>query len=316
MKPPALIRSLLLPTLVLAGPSLLPAQQNSQFELKKNNVMASDTPEHQIINPQWKVVWADEFNAPKIDLAKWNFEIDGKGGGNGEKQYYTDDPENAYIEKGCLVIKAIKDGVYQGKPHAFTSARMTTKGKGDWLYGRMEARIKLPGAGVGYWPAFWMMPTDSKYGTWALSGEIDIVEMVGHQPNIAYGTIHYGDKWPKNIHTGDQYHLASGNLGDAFHVYAVEWEPGTLRWYFDGKLYQTQKSWQTKSAPFPAPFDEKFFIILNLAIGGAWPKGPAKDTVFPASMVVDYVRVYQSAEQYKGTVKYIPPAEPAGQPKK
>ena len=180
----------------------------------------------------------------------------------------------------------------QGKTHKFTSARMTTKGKFNWKYGRFEARIKMP-TGKGVWPAFWLMPEDSVYGGWASSGEIDIVEEIGDKPNTAYGTIHYGDKWPHNTHTGDKFVLPSGNLSDDFHVYAVEWEEGVIRWYIDGNLYETQTKWYTKAAPFPAPFDQKFFIILNFAVGGAWPGNPSPDTSFPQSMDVDYVRVYQ-----------------------
>ena len=133
--------------------------------------------------------------------------------------------------EGCLAIKAIQNGYYHGEKHDYTSARMTTKGKGDWLYGRFEARIKMP-TGKGVWPAFWMMPTDEKYGGWARSGELDIVEEVGDKPGTAFGTIHYGGSWPNNVHTGDKWNVPSGaSLSDDFHVYAVEWEPGTIRWY-------------------------------------------------------------------------------------
>jgi len=282
------------------------AQQGGQFDLKnKENLVDSDTPEHHAVNPNWKLVWSDEFNDPAIDTSKWSFEIDGKGGGNGEKEYYTDDPGNAHIEDGCLVITAVKGGEYQGKKHAFTSARMTTKGKGEWLYGRFEARIKLP-TGKGVWPAFWMMPAASAYGGWASSGELDILEEIGDKPSTAFGTIHYGDKWPHNVHTGDKWECPSGTLSDDFHVYAVEWEPGTIRWYVDGQLYQTQKNWFTNAAPFPAPFDQKFYIILNFAVGGAWPGDPSPATPFPQSMLVDYVRVYQPDDYANGTPQPVP----------
>ena len=144
---------------------------------------------------------------------------------------------------------------------------MTTKGKFSWKYGRFEARIKMP-KGKGVWPAFWLMPQDSVYGGWASSGELDIVEVIGDKANTNWGTIHYGDKWPKNVHTGDHLVLPSGDLSDDFHTYAVEWEEGVIRWYFDGKLYQTQTKWYTKAAPFPAPFNQNFFaIILNFCRG-------------------------------------------------
>lgn len=271
-----------------ANPSL-PA---SQFSLNKGDASGAAAG-HEHPNPNWKQVWSDEFDGPEIDTSKWNFEIDGKGGGNGEMEYYTDKPENARIENGHLLITAIPGGTdAQGRKHKFTSARMTTKGKFNWKYGRFEARIKVP-AGRGVWPAFWMMPQDSVYGGWASSGEIDIMEEVGDKPSTVFGTLHYGDKWPRNTHTGDKYTLPSGILADDWHVYALEWEPGIMRWYFDGNLYETQTKWYTKAAPFPAPFDQNFFIILNFAVGGAWPGKPSPETPFPQTMDVDYVRVYQ-----------------------
>jgi beta-glucanase (GH16 family) len=265
---------------------------SSQFSLNKGDG-GNASAGHEKVNSNWKLVWSDEFDGSAIDTTKWNFEIDGKGGGNGEMEYYTDKPENAHIENGHLLITAIKDGTdAEGRPHKFTSARMTTKGKFSAEYGRFEARIKMP-TGRGVWPAFWLMPEDSVYGGWASSGELDIVEEVGDKPNIAFGTIHYGDKWPRNVHSGDKFVLPSGILAADWHVYAVEWEEGVIRWYIDGILYQTQTKWYTKAAPFPAPFDQKFFIILNFAVGGAWPGRPSPDTPFPQSMDIDYVRVYQ-----------------------
>ncbi|HEY0257962.1 MAG TPA: glycoside hydrolase family 16 protein, partial [Candidatus Methylacidiphilales bacterium] len=276
-----------------AAPLTTPPPATSQFSLNKG--VGSTEAGHEHVNPNWKLVWSDEFDGDAIDSSKWNFEIDGKGGGNGEREYYTAKSENAHLDQGHLIITAIKDGTdAEGRRHKFTSARMTTKGKFNWKYGRFEARIKMP-TGKGVWPAFWLMPQDSVYGGWASSGEIDIVEEIGDKPSTVFGTIHYGDKWPGNTHTGDKYLLPSGTLADDWHVYAVEWEEGVLRWYFDGNLYQTQTKWYTKAAPFPAPFDQKFFIILNFAVGGAWPGDPSPDTVFPQSMDVDYVRVYQPA---------------------
>jgi len=268
-----------------------------QFSLNnKGLVDVTQDTAHQQVNPNWKLVWSDEFDGPDIDKSKWNFNIDGKGEGNGELEYYSDSSKNAHIEDGMLHITAIKgdDG------HKFTSVRMDTKGKFYWKYGRFEARIKMP-QGKGCWPAFWLMPEDSKYGGWASSGELDIVEMVGGQmkegdgDSINWGTIHYGDKWPHNVHTGDHI-VASDKLSADFHTYAVEWEPGIIRWYFDGNLYEEQVKWYTKAAPFPAPFDQNFYVILNFAVGGAWPGKPDDSTTFPQDMVIDYVRVYQPPE--------------------
>jgi len=274
------------------APTSTPPPASSQFALNKGDA-GDASAGHEHPNPNWKLVWSDEFDGPNIDTSKWNFEIDGKGGGNGEEEYYTDKPENAHIEDGHLIITAIKDGTdANGKKHKFTSARMTTKGKAFWKYGRFEARIKLP-TGRGVWPAFWMMPEDSVYGGWASSGELDILEEVGDKPSTAFGTIHYGDKWPGNTHTGDKYELPDGKLSDDWHIYSVEWENGVIRWYFDNKLYETQTKWYTKAAPFPAPFDQNFYFVLNFAVGGAWPGKPSPDTPFPQNMDVDYVRVYQ-----------------------
>ena len=243
---------------------------------------------------RWRLVWSDEFNGSAIDDKKWHFEINGKGGGNDELQYYTKRPANAAIQDGRLVITALKEDYNGPDGHRdYTSARLVTQGAGDWKYGRFEARLKLP-KGKGVWPAFWMMPTENVYGTWPLSGEIDIMEVIGQEPNVQHGTLHYGDPWPKNVHTGGEIKLPEGDFSDAFHVFAVEWEPAAFRWYLDGKLFHTETKWWAAGAAFPAPFDEKFFLILNVAVGGAWPGPPDDKTVFPQRLEVDYVRVYQS----------------------
>jgi beta-glucanase (GH16 family) len=243
--------------------------------------------------PGWNLVWSDEFDGPDIDMSKWSYEVNGQGGGNNELQYYTDRPTNSFIQDGKLVIQALKE-TYTGPDGTrnYTSARMRTKYKGEWTYGRFEARMKLP-YGQGLWPAFWMLPTDSPYGGWAASGEIDIMEILGDQPNKLYGTIHYHGEWPNNWSSGGSYTLPSGDFSQDFHVFALEWEPGMMRWYVDGINYSTKTSWDTTSgAPFPAPFDVPFHILLNVAVGGNWPGSPDDTTVFPQQMVVDYVRVY------------------------
>jgi endo-1,4-beta-xylanase len=242
---------------------------------------------------EWQLVWSDEFDGPAIDRSKWEYQIgNGSGGwGNKEKEYYTDRSENSRIEDGKLVIEARNDN-YQ-PPYSYTSARMRTKYKGDWTYGRFEFRAKLP-KGQGVWPAIWMMPTDDFYGTWAASGEIDIMEYLGHQTNKVYGTLHYGGEWPNNRSSGTSYVLPSGDFSDDFHLFRLEWEPGVMRWYVDDVLYQTQPppQWYTK-VPFPAPFDKRFHLIMNLAVGGNWPGYPDSTTQFPQRLEVDYVRVYQ-----------------------
>ena len=237
----------------------------------------------------WDLVWQDEFDGPEIDLSKWSYEVNGDGGGNNEKQYYTDRPENARIEAGALVIEARAER-YLGR--RYTSARLRTLNQGDWQYGRLVIRARLP-YGQGIWPAIWMLPTDNVYGSWAASGEIDIVELLGHQPNTVHGTLHYGGRWPDNTNTGASYVLPDADFSDDWHVFQLDWEPEAFRWTVDDTLYQTQTHWRTRAAPYPAPFDQRFHLLLNVAVGGNWPGDPDESTVLPQVMRVDYVRVYQ-----------------------
>ncbi len=243
----------------------------------------------------WQVVWADEFDVDGApDPTKWDYDIGGHGWGNSERQYYTDRTENARVEGGVLVIEA-REEAYEG--NAYTSARLVTRGKAAWRYGRIEARMKLP-YGQGIWPAFWMLPTDSPYGGWPASGEIDIMEYLGHDTDRTYGTLHYGGGSLGHRYTGTHYNLPSGTFDADFHTFAIEWEPRRIRWYVDGHLYQTQTTWSTSEAPFPAPFDQPFHLLLNVAVGGQWPGYPDATTTFPQRMEVDYVRVYQDLEAY------------------
>ncbi|UCF39405.1 MAG: glycoside hydrolase family 16 protein [Acidobacteriota bacterium] len=247
----------------------------------------------------WKLVWSDEFDGPSIDLTKWEHQIGiGQGGwGNNELEYYTARPENSRIEDGKLIIEARKEIYNDGHiARSYTSARMRTMNQGDWKFGRLEIRAKVP-QGQGIWPAIWMLPTDNVYGTWAASGEIDIMELVGHEPNKVHGTLHYGGEWPRHLSSGGSYTLPSGTFSDDFHVFVLEWEEREMRWYVDDIHFLTQNSWHSNSAntpaPFPAPFDQRFHLLLNVAVGGNWPGIPDSTTVFPQKMEVDYVRVYQ-----------------------
>lgn len=243
----------------------------------------------------YELVWSDEFNGSELDLTKWSYQIgDGCdinlcGWGNNERQYYQS--ENVTVANGVMTIEARKERV---KGSAYTSGRIRSLGKGDFTYGRIEARMKLP-ATQGLWPAFWMLPSDVVYGTWAASGEIDIMEAVnltGAGGNTVHGTLHYGGSWPNNVYSGDAY-VPSTSVVDNFHTYAVEWEPNEIRWYVDGIHYQTQTQWYSENGAYPAPFDQDFHILLNVAVGGNWPGDPDSTTVLPQQMVVDYVRVYQ-----------------------
>ena len=164
----------------------------------------------------WKLVWSDEFDGPTLDYSKWGVEVNAYGGGNNELQIYSDRLKNVRLEKGHLIIEAHKDGYAEaGTRRDYSSGRIRTKHRGDWRYGRIDVRAKLP-VGKGIWPAIWMLPTDDAYGTWAASGEIDIMELVGHEPSTYHGTLHYGGKWPKNKHTGKSYKLSSGTFADDF----------------------------------------------------------------------------------------------------
>jgi beta-glucanase (GH16 family) len=247
------------------------------------------------------LVWADEFEGEAIDPSRWEHEVNCWGGGNNEDQCYVADPKNSFIQAGALHIVALDDspsgaegggsGSEQIVSKGHSSARLRTKGKADFQYGRIEARMKLP-FGQGVWPAFWMLPTDEVYGGWALSGEIDIMEAVNLNPdNEVHGTLHFGGAWPENTSQGTST-TPSSPAWETSHLYAVEWEEGEIRWFVDDEHYATQTEWHTQAAAFPAPFNQDFHIVLNLAIGGNWPGPPDASTTFPQSLIVDYVRVY------------------------
>ena len=248
---------------------------------------------------EWTLLWSDEFDGSNIDPANWEHMIgDGTayglpaGWGNNELQYYTSHQDNSYVTDGNLVIVARKNHL----GHAYTSARLRTKNKQDFLYGRIEARIKVPST-KGIWPAFWMLPSDWEYGGWPISGEIDIMESINTAMTI-YGAIHFGNPYDS---IGDSY--ADGtNFSDDFHIYRLDWEQDVMRWYVDdvntpGTSYLTQwyTGWYSSGAPGNnyAPFDKRFHILLNVAVGGNWPGYPDGSSVFPQQMVVDWIRVYR-----------------------
>lgn len=231
------------------------------------------------------LVWSDEFNGTTLDGTKWTAENGGGGWGNGELQYYK--AANATVSSGTLKITAKKERV---QANNYTSARLKTYLKGDWTYGRFEARIKLP-KGAGLWPAFWMMPTDSYYGTWPRSGEIDISELIGSKPTNSFGTLHYGTSSTDHQYKTSNFYLNNGTFADAFHTFAIEWQAGIIKWYVDDNLYQTLTP--ADISPYTWPFDKRFYIILNLAVGGTLG-GTVNNTIFPVAMEVDYVRVYSS----------------------
>lgn len=232
----------------------------------------------------WVQVFADEFSGSSLDLTKWQPQVGGGGWGNNELQFYTARPENIQVGSGSLKIIAL-DEDYQG--HEYTSARLRTKGLADFAFGKMEARLKLP-AGQGLWPAFWMLPSETYYGTWPAGGEIDIMEYLGHQSSTMYSTIHAA---PPLTSSSTMYVLPSGNFADGFHLFRAEWEPNVLRFYVDNVLISTKNP--ASVAPAPWRFDRIFHLLLNLAVGGNWPGPPNGSTVFPATVEADWVRIFQ-----------------------
>lgn len=247
---------------------------------------------------KWVLTWSDEFDAPNgpgVDPARWIIEIGGTGWGNQELEYYTSRPNNVQVQDGNLVIKVLQEKYAgaDGVTRNYTSARLKTIGKFSQAYGRFEARIKVP-YGQGLWPAFWMMGDDIEKSGWPDGGEIDIMENIGKEPSTVHGTIH-GPGYSGADGIGAPYAL-SGNqrVADDFHVFAVEWTPNAIRFYADKDLYST-----LTPANLPPHtkwvFDHPFFLLLNVAVGGDWPGSPDATTVFPQTMLVDYVRVYRSA---------------------
>jgi len=241
----------------------------------------------------WTLVWSDEFNGASLDGSNWTSEVNGSGMGNNELEYYTNG-QNLSFENGALVITARQENPANYQcwygTCTYTSGRINTQGKRQFTYGRIEARIRVP-YGQGIWPAFWMLGNDIGTAGWPSCGEIDIMENIGREPNIVHGTVH-GPGYSGAAGIGGPYTLPSGKFSDAYHVFAVEWENNVFRWYVDGNLYFTLNR-STVESRGQWVFDHPHFIILNLAVGGAWPGNPDGTTVFPQRMYIDYVRVYQ-----------------------
>jgi beta-glucanase (GH16 family) len=248
---------------------------------------------------KWKLTWSDEFNAEDgtaPDSAKWSFDFGGEGWGNKELESYTSRPVNVQQKGGNLVITALKED-YTGKDgvaRPYTSARIKTKGLFSQAYGRVEARMQLP-LGKGIWPAFWMLGDDIGTAGWPKAGEIDIMENIG-EAGRAYSTLH-GPEYSGAHGISAKYDLPVGEVvNTGFHVYAVEWSPNNIRFYFDDKLIV-----ERTPADLPAGakwvYDHPFFVILNVAVGGLWPGNPDETTAFPQRMLVDYVRVYKPVKE-------------------
>lgn len=238
-----------------------------------------------------KLVWADEFDRPGLpDSTKWAYEVGGNGWGNNEQQFYTSRrAENARVEDGNLIIEARKEA-YQGKN--YTSARLLTQGKTAWMYGRIEARAKLP-KGVGTWPAVWMLGKNISTVGWPRGGEIDIMEHVGFDEGVVHGTVHT-EAYNHNKKTQKGNQLNVKNVTTDFHLYAIEWSTDRIDFFVDDqKFYTVQKS-ELGGTEAQWPFDQPYYLLLNVAVGGNWggQKG-VDETIWPQRMEVDYVRVYQ-----------------------
>ncbi|MDH3265496.1 MAG: glycoside hydrolase family 16 protein, partial [Gammaproteobacteria bacterium] len=244
------------------------------------------------------LVWSDEFDGAQLDPEVWFYEsgdgtqygIPFPSWGNNELQYYL--PDNVQLDNGVLQITARRESA---DGYNFTSGRINTQDRFAFKYGRIEASIKFP-SGQGLWPAFWMLSQDSPYGEWAATGEIDIVEAVnldGTGGNEIFSTIHFGGEASinQNLSTETRY-TPSFDVTEDFHTYAFEWDEFKMRWYVDGTLTMVENSWSSTAAPPPAPFDQPFHILFNLAVGGDFPGSPDGSTPFPATMEVDWVRVY------------------------
>jgi len=236
--------------------------------------------------PSMTKVWADEFDGSSLNTAYWNYEIgdgcpDLCGWGNNELQSYTNDPVNISVEGGQLTITAIKD---EGN---FTSARIQTKDKVEPVFGRIDIRAKLP-KGQGIWPALWMLGANIDNVSWPACGEIDIMEIVGHEPAVTHGTVHFEDDGAYRTSTRSK-ELESGDFSDKFHVFSIIWEPNGITWYLDNQPFKIFSGAQINNFTFNIPF----FFVMNVAVGGNWPGNPDNTTVFPQSMEVDYIRVFQ-----------------------
>ena len=300
------MKKIILITLVLTFSLLLSACKPAPYDdgrpdIPSGQVPGTEDPEfcnasdyyYDYDNLDYDLVWSDEFDGDTLDLTKWRYEVNGYGGGNEELQYYTD--ENTSVTDGVLSITA-KLEAYMGMD--YTSSRITTEYREDWTYGIFEIKAKLP-SGLGTWPAIWMMPTYARYGTWPDSGELDIMEHVGYNPNIIYGTVHT-ERYNHNEgnEKGGDYTEAV-DVTSEFHVYKVEWLPDKINFYVDGVNYFTYDPNTYAGCPTDIhwPFNGDFFLILNVAIGGSWGGVYGVDNdIFPTTMEVDYVRVYQSDE--------------------
>ncbi len=236
-------------------------------------------------HPSMELIWQDEFEDTSLNLNDWSYELGNGcdkgicGWGNKELEGYTDQKDNIRLEKGKLIITALKEGT------GYTSARIKTEGKVEVQFGRIDIRAKLP-TGQGLWPAIWMLGTNISTVGWPACGEIDMMEMIGKEPDVVHGTVHYDENGHQS--SSGSYSLSLGDFSERFHVFSLVWEQDRMEWYVDNEKFKTFQNTNISGYPFNAPF----YFIMNVAVGGAWPGSPDETTVFPQRMTVDYIRVY------------------------
>lgn len=256
-----------------------------------------------------RLIWEDDFDGPELDMTKWSFRTgnwqvapDGTpvvpGWGNRELQYYTGNGENVSLGGSCLSLIARRENSPEqfGQTYGYTSARIDTRDKFSFTYGRIEFRASCP-LGTGLWPAVWMLPEGEEYGPWAASGELDLLEAKGRLSDRVFGTIHYGGAYPLNTHQEYTATLPAGTGIDSFHTYEVIWEPGRISWLVDGRVYAAATEWRSRTPGIesPAPFDKPFYLLVNLAVGGSFDEQAMGrvTTDLPAEFRLDYIRIFQ-----------------------
>lgn len=238
--------------------------------------------------PGYTLVWNDEFNGNSLDQNNWTYEIGGNGWGNNELEYYTNSIKNTFVTNGgYLVIEARKENVASNN---YTSARLNTAGKKEFKYGRMDIRAKLP-VSKGMWPALWMLGTNVSSIGWPACGETDIMELIGTNPAQVVGSIHWALANGSAGTFNNSYNLSSGDFSQRFHVFSLVWALNSIKLYVDDNLYVSATNANITSGTYP--FNNPFFFIFNVAVGGNWPGNPDTTTIFPQRMIVDYVRVFQ-----------------------
>ncbi|MDP4248692.1 MAG: glycoside hydrolase family 16 protein [Bacteroidota bacterium] len=235
----------------------------------------------------YRLVWRDEFNGSRLSGGDWNYETGGSGWGNNELEYYTAGDSNAYLQNGNLVIEAKKED--RGTRH-YTSARITTAGKHEFQYGRIDIRAKLPVL-PGMWPALWMLGNDINTKGWPYCGEIDIMELIGKNPKQVVGSFHWKNDDATEGTLNNRYDLGQGDFSQSFHLYSLIWKKDQYEILVDNNVYVKARAADIKTAY--NPFNHPFYLIFNVAVGGDWPGPPDQHTAFPQKMLVDYVRVYQ-----------------------